>query len=81
MSELNDNIGNESDFSLEKALVEIRQIIEKLQRGELDFDTHYELFSKGMALIQEGNAYLDLAETKIQQLIDGKFVDITKDSA
>ena len=56
-------------FSLEKKLEEIRQLVEKMQRGVSDFDQQVDLFKQGNQLIKECREYLDKSELKIEQLI------------
>jgi exodeoxyribonuclease VII small subunit len=59
-------------FSLEKKLEEIRQLVEKMQRGVSDFDQQVDLFKQGNHLIKECRDYLDKSELKIEELIKGK---------
>jgi len=63
------------EFSLEKSLAEIRSIVEKMQKGVSDFDQQMALFAKGNELIEQCQEYLDQAELKIKQLVDGQTED------
>ena len=62
----------EAPFSLEKSLEEIRRTVETMQKGVGDFDEQIALFTRGTELIQACRKYLDSAEMKVQQLIEGK---------
>ncbi|MCI4666608.1 MAG: exodeoxyribonuclease VII small subunit [Bacteroidia bacterium] len=64
-------MSDEKDFSLEDNLQEIRDILEKMQRGISDFDKQMELFKRGKALVSGCRDYLDGAEMTIQQLVNG----------
>ena len=62
----------DNKFSLEENLEEIRQIVEKMQKGVSDFDNQLALFKKGTALIEKCRNYLNDSELKVEQLIQGK---------
>lgn len=68
-------MNEEKDFSLEDSLQEIREILEKMQRGISDFDKQMALFKDGNTLIGACRKYLDGAEMTIQQLVDGEIQD------
>ena len=65
-------MSKESKFSLEEKLTEIRELVEKMQKGVSDFDKQVELFKRGNDLIKECREYLDVSELKIEELIKGK---------
>ncbi|MDX2284000.1 MAG: exodeoxyribonuclease VII small subunit [Bacteroidia bacterium] len=61
-----------ADFSLEEKLTELRRLVEKMQQGVSDFDRQVELFRQGMELIGQCRGYLDQAELRVQQLVNGE---------
>ena len=65
-------MSKESKFSLEEKLTQIRDLVEKMQKGVSDFDKQVELFKQGNDLIKECREYLDASELKIEELIKGK---------
>ena len=66
----------ETEFSLEKKLAEIRAIVEKMQQGAVDFDEQIALFKEGQELIKSCQTFLDKAELEIRQLVDGELEDV-----
>ena len=60
----------EKEISLEKHLKEIKEIIDRLQQGGLDFDKHIGLFKEGSKLIHEARQYLDKSELLVQKLVE-----------
>lgn len=64
------------EFSLEKSLQEIRDILDKMQKGISDFDEQMALFKRGNELVEECRKYLESAEMTIQQLVDGELKDM-----
>ncbi len=69
----------EEKFSLENKLAEIRGIVDQMQKGVSDFDQQVALFEKGSRYTKDCQEYLDKAELKIKQLIDGKLKDVKLD--
>ena len=65
----------EAPFSLEKSLEEVRQLIERMQKGVADFDEQLALFQRGNELIKASRAYLEEAELKVQELVEGEVPD------
>lgn len=59
-----------SEFSLEEKLKEIRALLQKMQAGNQDFDANIKLFTQGTELIEACREYLDTAEMSIKKLID-----------
>lgn len=55
--------------NLEAKLREIRDLLEKMQGGNLGFDENVKLFTRGTELISECRTYLDQAEMSVKQLI------------
>ncbi len=67
------------EFSLEDALSEVKQIVQRMQKEINDFDEQISLFTRGNELIQSCQEYLDKAEWKVEQLIDGDLSNFTSD--
>lgn len=61
----------EEGFSLENKLREIRNLLEQMQAGELDFDENVKLFTNGTELIAQCRKYLDEAELQVKALVEG----------
>lgn len=64
------------EFSLEETLAEVRGIVDKMQKGVSDFDQQLALFKQGNQHIKACQEYLNQAEFKIKQLVEGKTEDI-----
>ena len=60
----------QGDFSLEKALTEVRRILDAMQEEQLDFDKNIALFKEGTEWVQASRDYLDRAELMLQELLD-----------
>lgn len=70
---------NEQEFSLERAMDSIRKVVEEMKQGGADFDRQLALFSEGMDLIKESRVFLDKAELRVQQLLDGELKDFSEE--
>lgn len=67
----------EPEVKFEKALAELRTIVDKLEGGELELDDSLKLFERGVRLIQVCSAKLDDAQRRVEILTktkDGKKV-------
>ncbi|MEM1000721.1 MAG: exodeoxyribonuclease VII small subunit [Bacteroidota bacterium] len=58
-----------TEFSLEAKLREVRLLLDKMQRGDQNFDENMRLFQQGTQTIQACRDYLDQAELSIRELI------------
>ena len=56
-------------MSFEKALSELEETVEKLEKGDLSLDESLGLFEKGVSLAKFLRAELDKAEKKIEILL------------
>jgi exodeoxyribonuclease VII small subunit len=56
-------------LSFEEAFTELEEVVQQLEAGELTLDKTMALFERGMALAEHGNAQLDAAELRVQQLV------------
>ena len=61
------------EFSLEKNLEKIREIVDKLHKGIGDFDEHVALMKEGLDKIKQAHEYLDQTELKIEQFVAGNW--------
>ncbi|MCB9235133.1 MAG: exodeoxyribonuclease VII small subunit [Bacteroidia bacterium] len=59
-----------STFSLETALNQLRETVEKMQMSSLNFDENIRLFREGTEIVKNCRKYLDESELMIRQLID-----------
>jgi exodeoxyribonuclease VII small subunit len=58
------------EFSYDKTLARIRQIAERMQSGEPDFEESMALFKEGTALITQCQTFLDESELVIKQVAE-----------
>jgi len=58
------------NFSYEASIKEIKDIVNKLQQGTLDFDNNLQMYQRGAELIKACRQYLDAADLKIRQIMD-----------
>lgn len=58
-----------ADKSFEQVAGRLEQIAEKLEGGEVELEDALELFAEGVQLAKEGQARLDAAEQRIEQLL------------
>jgi len=66
---------DEPQFSLEQQLVELRELVENMQKGLANFDEQVALFQTGTQMIKDCRTHLDKTEIQVQQLIDGTLQD------
>ena len=56
------------NLSFEEAFAELEEVVQQLEAGDLTLDKAMALFERGTALAEHGNAQLDAAELRVQQL-------------
>ena len=56
-------------LSFEEAFAELEEVVQQLEAGDLTLDKAMAFFERGMALAEHGNAQLDAAELRVQQLV------------
>lgn len=61
---------NKAKMSFEKAISELEEIVQKLERGDLSLDESIEFFQKGIELSKFCSKKLDEIERKISILIE-----------
>ena len=65
-----------SEIKFEKAMTRLENIIEELERGDLDIDKSLEIFEEGIKMSRLCSKKLNEAETKIEKLSKGKKGDL-----
>ena len=69
---------NKSADSYEQIFVELENIVEKMDSGDISLEKSLELFEKGMGLIKDGKKKLDQAESRVKILIKDSDTSISK---
>ena len=54
--------------SFENIFEDLKNIVEKMDEGDIHLEKSLEVFEVGMGLVEEGNSKLDEAELKIKTL-------------
>ncbi len=62
----------EPEIKFEKALADLRQIVEKLEKGDLELDESLKLFERGVGLIQTCSKRLEDADRRVQVALKAK---------
>ncbi len=62
----------ESKINFEETMKELEDIVQELEKGDLNLDESIKKFEKGMALSKNASDYLEKAEKKITVLIKGE---------
>lgn len=62
----------EPEIKFEKALADLRQIVEKLEKGDLELDESLKLFERGVGLIQTCSQRLEDADRRVQVALKAK---------
>ena len=65
-----------SEIKFEKAMTRLENIIEELERGDLDMDKSLEIFEEGIKMSRLCSKKLNEAEAKIEKLSKGKTGDL-----
>ena len=65
-----------SEIKFEKAMTRLENIIEELERGDLDIDKSLEIFEEGIKMSRVCSKKLNEAEAKIEKLSKGKKGDL-----
>lgn len=60
---------SKKEISFEEALERLNEIVKALEHSDAPLDDSLKLFEEGVALIKRCNNQIDLAETKIKQLV------------
>ena len=65
-----------SEIKFEKAMTRLENIVEELERGDLDIDKSLEIFEEGIKMSRLCSKKLNEAEAKIKKLSKGKKGDL-----
>ena len=65
-----------SELKFEKAMTRLENIVEELERGDLDIDESLEIFEEGIKMSRLCSKKLNEAEAKIEKLSKGKKGDL-----
>jgi len=65
-----------SEIKFEKATTRLENIVEELERGDLDIDKSLEIFEEGIKMSRLCSKKLNEAEAKIEKLSKGKKGDL-----
>ena len=65
-----------SEIKFEKAMTRLENIIEELERGDLDIDKSLEIFEEGIKMSRLCSKKLNEAEAKIEKLSKGEKGDL-----
>jgi len=67
-----ENIGEEG-LPYEQVVEKLEEMVSLLERGELGLDAQLQAFESGMGLLRRGQALLDKAESRVEELLaDGQ---------
>ncbi len=61
-----------AEIKFEKAMKRLEQIVEELEKGELDIDKSLEIFEEGIKMSRVCSKKLNEAEAKIEKLTEDK---------
>lgn len=67
-------------LDLEKALMELEEIVARLEAGDLSLEKSLKQFERGVRLSRECQTALKEAEQKVQILMDAELKDLDPDS-
>ena len=65
-----------SEIKFEKAMIRLENIVEELERGDLDIDKSLEIFEEGIKMSRLCSKKLNEAEVKIEKLSKGEKGDL-----
>ncbi len=66
-----------AELTFEQALVELEEIVTKLEAGELTLEESLALFERGQQLANRCNVQLDKATLRVEQLTaDGEIIEL-----
>ena len=67
------------ELNFEETMKELEEIVQELEKGELNLDDSIQKFEKGMELTKSASKYLEDAEKKITILIKDKTGEIIEE--
>ena len=69
----------EEKLNFEETMKELEEIVQELEKGELNLDDSIQKFEKGIELSKSASQYLEDAEKKITILVKDKSGEITEE--
>ncbi|MBR4210348.1 MAG: exodeoxyribonuclease VII small subunit [Lachnospiraceae bacterium] len=66
--EIQENRKESSPLSLEENMEQLKNVLQDLESGEHSLEESFSLYEKGIKLVRQANAQIDLVEKKIQVL-------------
>ena len=69
----------EKELNFEETMKELEEIVQELEKGELNLDDSIKKFEKGMELSKTASKYLEDAEKKITILVKDKAGELTEE--
>jgi len=70
---------NKTADSYEQIFVELENIVEKMDSGDISLEKSLKLFERGMGLIKDGKKKLDHAESRVNTIINDSGSPIFKE--
>ena len=75
--EIQENMKESSPLSLEENMEQLKNVLQDLESGEHSLEESFSLYEKGIKLVRQANAQIDLGAKKIQVLKeDGSYGDL-----
>ncbi len=75
--EIQENMKESAPLSLEENMEQLKNVLQDLESGEHSLEESFSLYEKGIKLVRQANAQIDLVEKKIQVLKeDGSYGDL-----
>ena len=66
--EIQENRKESSPLSLEENMEQLKNVLQDLESGEHSLEESFSLYERGIKLVRQANAQIDLVEKKIQVL-------------
>ena len=75
--EIQENMKESSPLTLEENMEQLKNVLQDLESGEHSLEESFSLYEKGIKLVRQANAQIDLGAKKIQVLKeDGSYGDL-----
>ena len=63
--------GEPGDVGFDAVLVRLREVVERLESGELSLEESLRVYEEGVAMARRGHQLLDRAEKRVEVLVSG----------
>lgn len=60
----------DKEFDFEKALLELEELVEQMEQGNVSLESSLQMFERGVTLTRQCQQALSAAEQKVQILLD-----------